>query len=81
MGAGKPKAAKLSIVVHMLTTGVLGIIFASTILATRNQFPRVFTDKPQVIKETSKLGYLLAASVFLNGIQPVLLGKNLTLTS
>lgn len=74
LGAGKPKAAKLSIVVHMLTTGVLGIIFASTILATRNQFPRVFTDKPQVIKETSKLGYLLAASVFLNGIQPVLLG-------
>lgn len=74
LGAGNPKAAKFSISVNVLTSAVIGLIFSATILATRKQFPRLFTNEQHVIKETSKLGYILAAIIFLNGIQPVLLG-------
>ncbi|KAL0334773.1 UNVERIFIED_CONTAM: protein DETOXIFICATION 33 [Sesamum radiatum] len=34
----------------------------------------LFSNNLEVIKETSKLGYLLAATIFLNSIQPVLHG-------
>lgn len=75
LGGGKPNTAKLSVLVNVLTSGVLGIIFAVTIIATRDYFPLMFTDKPRVTQKTSKLGYLLAATIFLNSIQPVLHGK------
>lgn len=59
----------------MLTSGVLGIIFAVIIVATKNHFPLMFTNKPRVMQKTSKLSYLLAATIFLNSIQPVLHGE------
>ncbi|XP_059296952.1 protein DETOXIFICATION 33-like isoform X2 [Lycium ferocissimum] len=74
LGAGNPKAAKFSVSVNVLTSAVIGLVFSATILATRKEFPRLFTNEQHVIKETSKLGYILAAIIFLNGIQPVLLG-------
>lgn len=75
LGAGHPRAAKFSIVVSVLTSAFFGILFTVLILATESQFPKMFTDKPVVIRETSKLGYYLAATIFLNSIQAVLLGN------
>ncbi|XP_071935486.1 protein DETOXIFICATION 33-like [Coffea arabica] len=74
LGAGKPNAAKFSIIVNVLTSGILGIVFAAIIIGTKSKFPLLFTDKAQVIKKTSKLGYVLAATIFLNSIQLVLNG-------
>ncbi|XP_058081015.1 protein DETOXIFICATION 33-like [Magnolia sinica] len=74
LGAGHPKAAKFSVVVTVSTSVLLGILFTAAILIARSEFPKVFTDKPVVIRETIKLGYLLAATIFLNSIQPVLHG-------
>ncbi|KAA8545935.1 hypothetical protein F0562_020614 [Nyssa sinensis] len=74
LGAGRPKAAKLSILVTVFTSGMLGIVFTAVILATKNHFPKLFTAKPLVMRETSKLGYPLSATILLNGIQPVLHG-------
>ncbi|KAL6963904.1 hypothetical protein U1Q18_034911 [Sarracenia purpurea var. burkii] len=74
LGAGNPKATQLSIVVTVLTSTVLGVLFTVAILASKNDFPKLFTEKPLVKMETSKLGYLLAATIFLNSIQPVLHG-------
>ncbi|KAK6946200.1 Multi antimicrobial extrusion protein [Dillenia turbinata] len=74
LGAGNPKAAKFSIVVTVITSIFFGIFFTAAILATRKVFPKIFTAKPEVIKETSKLGYFLAATIVLNSIQPVLHG-------
>lgn len=71
LGAGKPNAAKLSIIVNVLTSGVLGVVFAVIIVGTKRQFPSLFTDKPQVMTKTSSLGYVLAATMFLNSIQLV----------
>ncbi|XAR59517.1 hypothetical protein NMG60_11015375 [Bertholletia excelsa] len=74
LGAGHPKAAKFSTVVTTFTSAILGIIFTAVVLATKNEFPKLFTEKPLVMKETSKLGYFLAATILLNSIQPVLHG-------
>ncbi|XP_057996976.1 protein DETOXIFICATION 33 isoform X2 [Hevea brasiliensis] len=74
LGAGNPKAAKFSVVVTVLTSTIIGVVFTALILVTKNDFPKVFTGKPAVMKEASKLGYFLAATIFLNSIQPVLHG-------
>ncbi|KAG8634885.1 hypothetical protein MANES_17G098800v8 [Manihot esculenta] len=74
LGAGNPKAAKFPVVVTLLTSTITGVVFTALVLVTKNDFPKVFTDKPAVMKEASKLGYFLAATIFLNSIQPVLHG-------
>ncbi|KAF5196728.1 Detoxification-like protein [Thalictrum thalictroides] len=74
LGAGEPKAAKFSVVVAVSTSVLFGLVFTSAILGAKNHFPKVFTNKPLVVSEASKLGYLLSATIFLNSIQPVLHG-------
>ncbi|KAL0422713.1 UNVERIFIED_CONTAM: protein DETOXIFICATION 33 [Sesamum latifolium] len=74
LGANHPKAAKFSVLVAVVTSTLFGVIFTVGILATRSLFPKLFSNNLEVIKETSKLGYLLAATIFLNSIQPVLHG-------
>lgn len=75
LGAGHPKAAKFSIAVSVIASAAFGILFTVLILAFENQFPKLFTDKQILIRETSKLAYFLAATIFLNSIQAVLLGN------
>ncbi|KAK9108780.1 hypothetical protein Sjap_016840 [Stephania japonica] len=74
IGCSLNLAAKFSVVVAVTTSLFFGLIFTSAILASGKQFPKLFTNKPAVVKETSKLQYLLAATIFLNSIQPVLHG-------
>ncbi|XP_073290775.1 protein DETOXIFICATION 33-like isoform X2 [Primulina huaijiensis] len=74
LGANHPKAAKFSVIVCVVTSTVFGFIFTVAILATKNVYPLMFSDKKEVIEKTSKLGYFLAATIFLNSIQPVLHG-------
>ncbi|KAK6946199.1 Multi antimicrobial extrusion protein [Dillenia turbinata] len=74
LGARQPNAAKFSVVVSVTTSVLFGVIFTGAVLATKHNFPRIFTGKPRVISETSKLDYFLAASIFLNSVQPVLHG-------
>uniref|UniRef100_A0ACD5W3M6 Uncharacterized protein n=1 Tax=Avena sativa TaxID=4498 RepID=A0ACD5W3M6_AVESA len=74
LGAKHPKAAKFSVVVAVVTSAAIGLIFTLVTLLARKQLPRLFTDDGLLVKETAKLGYLLAATISLNSIQPVLSG-------
>ncbi|CAN1348988.1 Protein DETOXIFICATION 33 [Linum perenne] len=74
LGAGNHKAAKFSVVLTIVTSTVIGAIFTGVVLATKDEFPKLFTSKPEVIEEASKLGYFLAATIFLDSILPVLHG-------
>lgn len=74
LGAGRPKAAKFSVVVAVITSTLVGVVFTVVVIATKNYYPRLFSDKPEVIHETSKLAYFLAATIFLMSIQPILHG-------
>ncbi|KAK3023020.1 hypothetical protein RJ639_045014 [Escallonia herrerae] len=74
LGAGRPKAAKFSVVVVVVISILFGIMFTAAVVAAKGYFPKLFSGKTEVIRETSKLGYFLAATILLNSIQPVLHG-------
>ncbi|XP_009605026.1 protein DETOXIFICATION 33-like isoform X1 [Nicotiana tabacum] len=74
LGAGRPKAAKFSVVIAVITSTIVGVVFTVAVIATKNYYPRMFSDKPEVLHETSKLSYFLAATIFLMSIQPILHG-------
>ncbi|XP_068654315.1 protein DETOXIFICATION 33-like [Aristolochia californica] len=74
LGAGRASAAKFSVFVAVSTSVLFGLLLMSVVLITRSDFPKLFTDKPVVVRETSKLGFLLAATILLSSIQPVLSG-------
>ncbi|XP_058081374.1 protein DETOXIFICATION 33-like [Magnolia sinica] len=74
LGAGHPKAAKFSVAVTAAASALVGVLFMAAVLIAKSDFPKLFTEKPEVIRETSKLGLLLAATILLNSIQPVLQG-------
>ncbi|EER91211.1 protein DETOXIFICATION 29 [Sorghum bicolor] len=74
LGANRPKAAKFSVIVAVLTSGSIGAVFFAVFLAWRTGLPRFFSEDGDVLREASRLGYLLAGSIFLNSVQPVLSG-------
>ncbi|XP_008797000.1 protein DETOXIFICATION 33-like [Phoenix dactylifera] len=74
LGANHPKAAKFAVIVSVSTSLFFGFIFMAIVLIFRKHIPKVFTDAPELMRETSKLGYLLGATILLNSIQPVLSG-------
>ncbi|XP_057788284.1 protein DETOXIFICATION 33-like isoform X2 [Salvia miltiorrhiza] len=74
LGANNPEAAKFAVTVAVVTSTILGSIFTIAVIATQNSFPKLFSSNKEVINETSKLAYFLAATIFLNSIQPILHG-------
>ncbi|XP_077214915.1 protein DETOXIFICATION 33-like [Tasmannia lanceolata] len=74
LGAGNPQTAKFAVIVVSLTSIALGLVCMVIILTTRNEFPFLFTSSSVVAKEVTKLSGLLAFTMVLNGLQPVLSG-------
>ncbi|XP_068653262.1 protein DETOXIFICATION 33-like [Aristolochia californica] len=74
LGAGRPNAAKFSVIVTVLTSLTVGIFFMLLILTTRTIFPILFTSDPRVMAEVSKISSFLALTIILNSVQPVLSG-------
>lgn len=74
LGAGNARLAKLSVIVVTLTSLSIGVIFMVVVLATRDYFPHLFTNSEAVAKEATRLAILLALTVVLNSVQPVLSG-------
>ncbi|XP_031475307.1 protein DETOXIFICATION 40-like isoform X1 [Nymphaea colorata] len=74
LGAGHPKAASFSVVLVVLVSLVVSAISAAIVLALRNVISYAFTEGETVAAAVSDLCPLLALTLFLNGIQPVLSG-------
>ncbi|THU65262.1 hypothetical protein C4D60_Mb05t01790 [Musa balbisiana] len=64
-------------IIAVATSVLIGIFFTAVVLIFRKQLAELFTDVPELIRETSKLGYLLGATILLNSIQPVLSGVSI----
>lgn len=77
LGAGNAKAAKFSVVVVSITTILIGVVCMVVVLATKDFFPYLFTSSEAVATETTRLSTLLALTVLLNGLQPVLSGTSI----
>ena len=74
LGSRHPKSAAFSVVVVTAIAFIISAFCAVIILALRNVISYVFTDGPVVAAAVSDLCPLLALTLLLNGIQPVLSG-------
>ncbi|PIA51719.1 hypothetical protein AQUCO_01100532v1 [Aquilegia coerulea] len=74
LGAGHPRTAKFSVVVVVIFSCLIGIILSLILLISRKQYPYAFTSSPDVRKIVYQLTPLLAFSIVINNVQPVLSG-------
>lgn len=76
LGKGDSKAAKFSIVNVVLTSLALGIVLFIFFLFFREHLSYVFTNDRDVATEVAHLSPLLAFSILMNSVQPVLSGES-----
>lgn len=74
LGRGSAKAAKLSIAVTVMTSFTIGFLLFLFFLFYRERLAYIFTDNEQVAAAVGDLSPLLAFSILLNSVQPVLSG-------
>nr|TKR75084.1 hypothetical protein D5086_0000289280 [Populus alba] len=74
LGRGSSKAAKFSIVVTVLTSFSIGLLLFLVFLFARGSLAYVFTSSHEVASAVANLSPLLAFSILLNSVQPVLSG-------
>ncbi|XP_061342784.1 protein DETOXIFICATION 41-like [Gastrolobium bilobum] len=74
LGAAHPRVAKFSVFVVNGTSILISTVFCAVILIFRGALSKLFTSDSEVIEAVSNLTPLLAISIFLNGIQPILSG-------
>ncbi|CAL9087030.1 unnamed protein product [Musa acuminata var. zebrina] len=74
LGAGHPKSAEFSVVVVTVLSLIISLIVATIMLCLRHYISYAFTEGETVASAVSELSPLLAATLILNGIQPVLSG-------
>lgn len=77
LGAGNAKGAKFACVVSVATTVLVGFIFWLIIVAFNKNLALIFTSSSSVIQMVNELAMLLAFTVLINCIQPVLSGEYL----
>ncbi|GFP93465.1 protein transparent testa 12, partial [Phtheirospermum japonicum] len=74
LGQGDAKATKFSIKVLITTSVVIGVFFTIICFVFGHNIGYLFTNDVKVAKTVSDLSLLLAISVLLNSIYPVLSG-------
>ncbi|XP_071721796.1 protein DETOXIFICATION 40-like [Rutidosis leptorrhynchoides] len=74
LGAGNPKSASFSVIAVTSYSFIISFIAAVIIITLRNVVSYAFTDGEVVAAAVSDLCPLLALTLILNGIQPVLSG-------
>ncbi|KAA8524667.1 hypothetical protein F0562_011090 [Nyssa sinensis] len=74
LGAGHPKSAAFSIVMVTFISFIISVIAAFVVLGLRNVISYAFTEGETVANAVLDLCPLLAITLILNGVQPVLSG-------
>ncbi|KAA8530795.1 hypothetical protein F0562_005581 [Nyssa sinensis] len=74
LGAGNGKAAKFATIVSVMTSAVIGLFFWQLIMIFHNELASLFSSSKPVLTEVNKLTLLLAFTILLNSVQPVLSG-------
>ncbi|KAL0911931.1 hypothetical protein M5K25_017869 [Dendrobium thyrsiflorum] len=74
LGAGNSKGAKFATIVAVITSSIIGIVFFILIITFHNKIAYIFTISEVVIDAVDNLSLLLAFTILLNNIQPILSG-------
>ena len=76
LGAAHPKSAAFSVVIVNTVSFIISVIASIIVLLLRDVISYAFTDGEAVAEAVSDLCPLLALTLLLNGVQPVLSGKS-----
>ncbi|KAL6849944.1 hypothetical protein ACP4OV_020571 [Aristida adscensionis] len=74
LGAGNGNGARFATIVSSITSVVIGILFWVLIMVFHDKIALIFTTSTAVLDAVSNLSILLAFTILLNSIQPVLSG-------
>ncbi|KAL6176860.1 hypothetical protein ACLB2K_053492 [Fragaria x ananassa] len=74
LGAGNGQAAKFASKVAVAESSFISLFFCALIVALHDKFAYIFTSSADVLQAVDQLSYLLALTILLNGIQPVISG-------
>ncbi|KAF3441475.1 hypothetical protein FNV43_RR15389 [Rhamnella rubrinervis] len=74
LGRGSSRAAKFSIVIVVLTSLSIGFVLFLIFLFLRERLAYIFTENEEVAKAVADLSPVLAVSLLMNSVQPVLSG-------
>jgi len=74
LGAGNGRGAKFAIIVSATTSSAIGAVFWVLIVVFRQDFTLFFTSSSIIRDAVSRLAILLAFTILLNSVQPVLSG-------
>ncbi|KAG6753547.1 hypothetical protein POTOM_043618 [Populus tomentosa] len=74
LGLGHPRAAKYSVMVTVFQSLVIGLILMAVVLVAKDYFAYIFTSNKEMQVATSKLAFILAITMVLNSVQPVISG-------
>ena len=75
LGAGNGKGAKFATIVSVVQSSIVGLIFCVVIMLLHDKIALIFTSSSSVIQEVDNLALLLAITILLNSVQPVLSGN------
>ena len=74
LGSGRPRASMYAVMVVLAQSLAFGLLAMVLVLATREQFPAIFTGDRHLQKAVSSIAYLVAVTMVLNSVQPVISG-------
>lgn len=74
LGAGNGEGAKFATMVSVITSTVIGFVFWLVIMIFNDKIDLLFTSSEPVLEVVDKLKVLLAFTILLNSVQPVLSG-------
>ncbi|XP_004496534.1 protein DETOXIFICATION 35 [Cicer arietinum] len=74
LGLRHPRAAKYSVYVTVFQSIFIGFFFMAVILFAKDYFAVIFTNSKPLQEAVGKLGNLLAVTMVLNSVQPVISG-------
>lgn len=74
LGAGSGKGARFAMIISVTQSLIIGIIFAVLVVLLRDQIGWIFSSSETITKAVTDLSILLAFTILLNSVQPVLSG-------
>ncbi|CAI9116211.1 OLC1v1017303C2 [Oldenlandia corymbosa var. corymbosa] len=74
LGAGNAKAAKFAAKVSLAQSVLIGILFCILVMIFHNKLALIFSSSIEIIKAVDQISYLLAFTILLNSVKPVLSG-------
>ncbi|EXB75597.1 Protein TRANSPARENT TESTA 12 [Morus notabilis] len=74
LGAGNGRAAKFATIVSVVQSTMIGLVFCVLIVVFHDKIAYIFSSSTDVLRAVDEFSSLLAVSILLNSVQPVLSG-------